>query len=147
MKRFFLFFSLLLLFEISYSQEGIGNITFNCGNKSLLISLPSNTIKDTLFNYAEGYYKTFFGEGGTLIEFQCGSLTELPFLKDTTKKVLYTKDEEQREIFIGIDNLNNKLWRLDVFKKMRLKIYFSNVDIGEAKKFNDAFNAVKLLEK
>ena len=112
---------------------GLGQVV-DCGNMSIKFDLNEN-FKDTLFNYEEGFFKSFIDDQGNVLDVHCGALSK-PKFEGKDFIILLQKESVDKIIRFGLNTLNNTYWREDRIKKSRLVISFFNVSIKNVEVFN-----------
>ncbi len=111
------------------AQEKLYSIEENLISKKIKICIPNNYNKDT-FNYDEGVYISYTYRDLSNITIFEGSMVRLPLLNENEGFVIEKTDTIQSKIsYTG--NLNNKYWREDAYKTIR--VYYKNVN--EEKKY------------
>lgn len=82
MKKWKLLF-ILIIITGSVIGQNLDTLQVKC-IKTMTLVIPQSHM-DTLFNYEEGFFKTFYWRNGDIVDIQCGSMSESVYLNDTLR--------------------------------------------------------------
>jgi hypothetical protein len=117
---------ILLVFNLfigCLSAQSLDTIRIAC-TTNLVLVIPSE-YGDTLYNYEEGFFRTFFWASGDILDIQCGSMSEPIYLSDTTRfEVIQTCVSKENEIVTGVEIQSGKSWGVVKFLGQRIKVSY-----------------------
>lgn len=136
-------FSLLILHMLTLSVSCFGqnvNTYIECRDKFIIMDLPPKC-KESIFNYEEGFFKTYYWLNGDVFDMHCGSMNDNTYLNDTLNYlILDTIKLKDRYIYSGIEKKSKRAFGVMKMKGYRLTISF----ISSSRKSNLFMN---ILEK
>ena len=117
-KLFILFF-----LYVGCSGQSTTSYTIECSS-NFTIDVPPNS-KDTIFNYEEGFIKTFYWRNGDILDIHCGSMNDNMYLSDSVRyKILNVIEDNQKKIIRGKEKEGKKMFGILKIKGYRVIISF-----------------------
>lgn len=120
-------FSLLIVYILTLSVNCIGqnvNTYIECKDMFIIEDLPPK-YKESIFNYEEGFFKTYYWLNGDVFDMHCGSMNDNTYLRDTLNyQILDTIDLKDRTLYSGIEKKSKRTFGVMKMKGYRLTISF-----------------------
>lgn len=137
------FLLILYLSTWKLTAQSFDTVHVACTVNATFIIPPE--YKDTIFNYEEGFFKTFFWINGDILDIQCGSLSEVVYITDTVRfEKEQVCEDKQRKTITGIEKKTGRCWGVVKFKSSRIKA--SYICLPERKSLFDTILQEILLE-
>jgi hypothetical protein len=95
---------ILFFWIASCSGQPTTSYTLECSS-NFTIDVPPNS-RDTIFNYEEGFFKTYYWINGDILDIHCGSLNDNVYLSDSLRyEVLNIREDNQKKIIRGKEKI------------------------------------------
>lgn len=108
---------------VGIAAQQLDTIRVGC-TTNLVLAVPPE-YGDTLYNYEEGFFRTFFWGNGDILDIQCGSMSEPIYLTDTVRfEKIQTCETKQRKTLTGIERRTGKYWGVMKFKRHRIIVSY-----------------------
>lgn len=108
---------------VNLTAQKIDTLHVAC-TPDLTIVVPSE-YRDTIFNYEEGFFKTFFWENGNILDIQCGSMAESNYTRDTFRyERIQVCENKQAKTVTGIEKKTGRCWGHMKIKNSRVKVSY-----------------------
>ncbi len=101
----------------------LDTLRIDCGiNLALIIPVDH---RDTLYNYEEGFFRTFFWKNGDILDIQCGSMSDPAYLSDSVRyEKIHTLNTKESIIQTGVERATGKYWGVVRLKKYRVVVSY-----------------------
>jgi hypothetical protein len=114
---------ILFFWIASCSGQPTTSYTLECSS-NFTIDVPPNS-RDTIFNYEEGFFKTYYWINGDILDIHCGSLNDNVYLSDSLRyEVLNIREDNQKKIIRGKEKTGEKTFGVLKIKGYRVTISF-----------------------
>ncbi len=114
---------ILFFWFASCSGQPTTSYTLECSS-NFTIDVPPNS-RDTIFNYEEGFFKTYYWINGDILDIHCGSLNDNVYLSDSLRyEVLNIREDNQKKIIRGKEKTGEKTFGVLKIKGYRVTISF-----------------------